>query len=82
MDNANRRSSGQDEGIFSNNTFLAIIWVFAFLIFLCIPLCSSKYRRTLWCRRLLQRRWDVELPEPDQDPEWYRIAVNRYEAYR
>lgn len=72
---------GADNSIFSNTNFLIIIWVASFLVFLCTPVCMNRYRRELWLKRLRACRWDVEV-EPEPDPEWYRIALERYDAYR
>jgi len=71
----------QDNSLLSNSNFLIVVWVFSFVLFLCTPFFVNRRRRLLWWRRFRYCRWDVYV-EPDRDPEWYRLALERYDAYR
>jgi hypothetical protein len=80
-DNINNQDGGDGSSVFSNTNFIIIVWVLSFTVFLCTPFLVSKYRRTLWWKRIRLCQWNVYV-EPDRDPEWYRVAMERYEAYR
>ena len=71
----------EENVLISNTTFLTVVWCISLVVFLCSPICCNRRRRTLWWRRFKFRRWDVYV-EPERDPEWYRIALERYNAYR
>ena len=70
-----------DDSLLSNTNFLVVVWVFSFILFLCTPLCVNRRRRVLWWRRLRYCTWNVYV-EPERDPDWYRLALERYDAYR
>eukprot|EP00545_Synedropsis_sp_CCMP1620_P007618 CAMPEP_0119007036 /NCGR_PEP_ID=MMETSP1176-20130426/2723_1 /TAXON_ID=265551 /ORGANISM="Synedropsis recta cf, Strain CCMP1620" /LENGTH=423 /DNA_ID=CAMNT_0006959095 /DNA_START=92 /DNA_END=1359 /DNA_ORIENTATION=+ len=81
MDDEQQTQDKSEGGIFSNANFLIIVWVVSFTVFVCTPFCVSRYRRELWCKRIRLCQWNVHV-DPERDPEWYRLAMERYETYR
>lgn len=57
-----------------------ILWLATFFFFLLFPICFSKERRSLWCRRFRERRWHVQAAEEspsDQGNNGYRFIMSK-----
>eukprot|EP00550_Attheya_septentrionalis_P004827 CAMPEP_0198298402 /NCGR_PEP_ID=MMETSP1449-20131203/40858_1 /TAXON_ID=420275 /ORGANISM="Attheya septentrionalis, Strain CCMP2084" /LENGTH=312 /DNA_ID=CAMNT_0043999661 /DNA_START=41 /DNA_END=979 /DNA_ORIENTATION=- len=63
-------------------TVIIFIWIGALILFLVAPFCWTRQRRELCKRRVRARTWNVEIEEGEFEPEWFRLAVERYNASR
>lgn len=62
----------------SDEMWMMVLWFFALIMFLLVPICSNKKRRSLCMRRLRERRWIRD--EDEFLDDWYRAAIDRRNA--
>ena len=78
-ENGTMSEGGGDDPIIEGKVVI-VLWIGALILFLLAPFCWTWQSRELCKRRLRARTWNVEIEEGEFDPEWYTLAVQRYNA--